>query len=55
MDHLFGGKRTAGVSAHAVGDDGQRHATLAGMRKDRDAILLFLAISLVLRCARINC
>jgi hypothetical protein len=55
MDHLFGSECAAGMAAHAVGDDGQCHATLAGMLKDRDAILLFLAISLVLCGARINC
>jgi hypothetical protein len=43
------------MPAHAIGDDGQCHTTLAGMLKDRDAILLFLAISLVLCGARIDC
>jgi hypothetical protein len=55
MDHLFSGERPAGVPAHAIGNDSQGHAALTGVRKDRDAILLFLAIPLVLCGARINC
>jgi hypothetical protein len=42
------------MSTHAVGNDSQCNAFLAGMRQNCDTILLLLAISLVLRSARIN-
>jgi len=42
------------VATHAVGNHRQRHPTLVNMWKDRETVLLFLAISLVLRGARIN-
>jgi len=42
------------MAAHAVGDNGQRHTALVHMGKDRETILLFLAISLVLCRASIN-
>jgi hypothetical protein len=55
MDHLFGGQRASGVATHAIGNDGQRDATLPPVCQDGDAILLFLAIPLVLCGARIDC
>jgi hypothetical protein len=54
MNDLLGSQRAARMSAHAVGNDSQRNAFLAGMRQNCDTILLLLAISLVLRSARIN-
>jgi len=36
------------MAAHAVGDDGECNAISTCVGEDRDAILLFLAISLVL-------
>jgi hypothetical protein len=55
MHDLLGRQRAAGMTAHAIGDDSQRHALAARMRQYRHAILLFLAIPLVLRSARIDC
>jgi len=36
------------MAAHAVGDDGECYAITACVGENRDAILLFLAISLML-------
>jgi len=43
------------VAAHAIGNNGERDASLPAMRQNGDTILLFLAIPLVLCRARIDC
>ncbi len=52
---LLGSQRATGMSAHAIRHDCQCHAALPLMLQYRDPVLLFLAISLVLCCARIEC
>ncbi len=55
MNHLFSSQRATGVAAHAIGNNGERDASLPAMRQNGDTILLFLAIPLVLCRARIDC
>jgi hypothetical protein len=43
------------MAAHSIGHNGQCHTLATAMRQDRHAILLFLAISLMLRGAGVNC
>ena len=45
----------APVRASAIGDDSQSYAPFTGMRENRHAILLLLAITLVLRRAGVDC
>ena len=52
---LFGSQGAAGMAAHAIRHDCQCHAALPLMLQYRYPVLLFLAISLVLCCARIEC
>jgi hypothetical protein len=54
VDHLLRGKHAPGMAAHAVGDDGQRHAATARMRQDRHPVLLLATITLMLGHAGID-
>ena len=53
MQHLLRGQRPASVPAHPVGHHGERHASAPGVRHERHAVLLLLAITLMLGDARI--
>jgi predicted Zn-dependent protease len=54
MQHLLGSQGASGMPAHAVSHHGQRHPAASRVRQQRDAILLFFAIPLMLGDAGVN-
>jgi hypothetical protein len=54
MKHLLCSQRTAGVTAHAIGNDGEGDPAAIGMGKKSHTILLFLAVTLMLGNTGVN-
>ena len=54
VNHLLRSQHAPRMSAHTVGHHRQRHTAALGMGKERNAILLFLTIALMLGDAGVD-